>query len=359
MNYFKIIKKNGLAEILKRNIIVLHGEQEILIEEILTKIIGEIIDNSFKDFDYVMLNSAPLKGETEKSITLKDVIEELEGFPFGSKKKIVALKGCAKLSIDERNRLAKYVTSIPSSSILILLINSKSALSTLLGSKLEKSLKKNASIINCTIKTGEIVKWIVEYAAKSTGKTIEPETGKYLLKRAGSNLRIISSELNKLSSFVEPSFRISKEDIDICTSQEINAGVFDLVDAVGTGQTYRALKIFSDLMKQNEEPLRLLALLSNYINLMKQVSELKTKKIPPGEIISLLRKLGEHPFRIQKALESSFFSLTGLQKCHKWLLEADISIKMGRQTPELVMELLIIILCQEAKKKKKRYVRRR
>ena len=88
MDYFKIIKKNGLKELLKRNVILLHGDQEILMDEILQKIIEEIIDDSFIEFDYVMLNAAPLKGETEKNITLKDAIEELEGFPFVLKKRL-------------------------------------------------------------------------------------------------------------------------------------------------------------------------------------------------------------------------------------------------------------------------------
>ena len=150
-------------------------------------------------------------------------------------------------------------------SILILIVNSKSGLSTLLGNKLDKSLKKNAATVNCTMKTGEIVKWIVEFSARSTGKTIDPEAGKYLVKRVGPDLRLISNELSKLSSFVEPSFRITKEDIKVCTSQELHSGVFDLVDAVGTGQTSRALTIFSDLIKQNQEPLRLLSLPEQYI----------------------------------------------------------------------------------------------
>ena len=190
----------------------------------------------------------------------------------------------------------------------------KSALSALLGSKLEKSIKKSSSIINCKLKPGDMIKWVIEKAAKTNGKTIGPEESRYLIKRTGGDLRDIINELKKLSSFVEPGFRITKEAITICCHQELQAGVFDLIDAVGQGQTYRALGIFSELIKQQEEPLKLLALLSNYINLMKQVRDIKEKRIPTREIISIFKKIGEHPFRIQKALESNYFTLKGLEK---------------------------------------------
>jgi DNA polymerase III subunit delta len=350
MEYFKAIAKDGMKDVLKRNAIVLHGEQEVLMEEILGKIIEAMVDNNFKDFDYITFDHR----SDERPFEIKEVIEQLEAFPFGSQKKAVSLKGGEELSGDHKGYLANYITSIPSSSIFILIFKGKN-LPLLLGSKLEKALKNNATFINCSIKSNEIVKWIIEKAAKDNGKTIGQEESKFLLNRVGTDLREITNELKKLSCFAEPTFRITKESIELCCHQHIQTGVFELIDSIGLGQTLRGITIFSDLMKQQEEPLRIMALLGNHFNLIRQIRELKEKKIPDREIISLFQKIGEHPFRIQKAIENSCFSLESLKKAQKWLLEADISIKTGRQEPEIIIELLIIMLCQEARKKKKRY----
>lgn len=359
MDYFKALSDEGLKSISKSNVILLYGDQEILMEELLEKILDETVDNSFRDFDYILLKTDSLKGEKEegeKSLTVSDIIEHLEAFPFGGGKKVVAVRNIEKLDMNQKNILAGYVLNISPGSLLVLMATgkAKASVSSLLGSKLEKSLKSR-TVINCTLKSNDMVKWVVQKAAMITGKTIGQEDSAYLLKRSGTELRYITKELEKLSSFVEPEFRIKKEAIDICCHQEAQSGVFELTDAVGLGQTMRALGIFSELMKQQEEPLKLLALLSNHFNLIKQVRELKEKRISPAEITSLLQKMGEHPFRVQKAMDIKFFSLDGLKKAHRWLLEADISIKTGRQEPEYVLELLIILLCQEAVKKKARY----
>jgi len=360
MDYFTAITGEGIKEILKRNIIVLHGTQEVLMEEIEEKIREKIIDDSYREFDYIRLNAVHIKGEMEeqdKTWGVKDIMAELEAFPFGSKKKMVTVKRCEKLPVEQKKRLADYITGIPSSSVLILMFEGKSNLSTLLGSALEKNTKKIASFINCTLKPNEMIKWVIGKAARANGKNIEAEESKYLINRVGSDLRDITNELKKLSSFTEPDFRIKKEAIDLCCHRQIQSGVFDLVDSVGMGQTYRALRIFADLLKQQEEPLKILATLNNYINLIKQLKEVKEKRIPGQEIVSIFQEIGEHPFRIQKALQNNYFTVKSLKKSQKWILEADISIKTGRQKPETVMEMLIILLCQEAKKKKQ-YVKK-
>ena len=352
MDYIKALTGEGIKEILKKNIIILHGEQELLMEEILDKIVEEVLDKNFKEFDYTAFDVEALKSDQEeKSNIIKDVIEQLEAFPFGSRKKIVLIRKGEALSGEYKNSLSGYVTAIPSSSILIIMLKGKN-LPLMLGSKLEKVIKNTSATISCTIKANEITRWIIEKTAKS-GKTIGPEESKLLLNRVGTDLREITNEINKLSSFVEPSFRITKEDIEACCIQNIQSGVFELIDAVSIGQTFRALTIFSNLRRQNEEPLKLMALFNNHFNLIRQIRELKEKRIAPREITGLFQKLGEHPFRIQKALDNNHFSLEGLRKIQKLLLEADISIKTGRQSPELVIELLIVMLCQEARKKKK------
>ncbi|HPZ10367.1 MAG TPA: DNA polymerase III subunit delta [Candidatus Eremiobacteraeota bacterium] len=357
LDYFKALSEKEIKTIARSNIVLLHGDQEILMEEVLEKIINETVDKNFKDFDYVMLNINFLKGEKEdqeKPAGLKDIIEHLEAFPFGSKRKVVIVKRIDKLEIEEKNRLATYLKSISLRAFLVLMTSgkAKTTLLSLLGSKLEKDIKARGTIINCTLKPNEMIKWVIQKTAMVTGKTIGQEESKHLLKRSGTELRHIINEIQKISSFVEPNFRITKEAIDICCHQETQSGVFELTDAVSMGQTFKGLSIFSDLIKQQEEPLRLLGLLSNHFNLIRQARELKDKKIPPREIIAILQKIGEHPFRIQKALDIKYFSLEGLKKAHRWLLDADLSIKTGRHEPVIALELLIILLCQEATRMK-------
>ncbi|MEQ8168123.1 MAG: DNA polymerase III subunit delta [Candidatus Eremiobacterota bacterium] len=356
MDYFKAVSEDGLKNISKSNVVLLYGDQDILMDELLELIVDETVENSFRDFDYILLKADSLKGEKEegeKALTVSDIIEHLEAFPFGGGKKVVAVRNIEKLDMNQKNTLAGYVLTIAPASLLVLMATgkAKAGVSSLLGAKLEKSLKSR-TVINCTLKSADMVKWVLQKTAMLTGKTIGQEDSAYLLKRTGTDLRHITKELEKLSCFVEPNFRINKEAIDMCCHQEAQSGVFDLTDAVGMGQTMRALSIFSELMKQQEEPLKLLALLNNHFNLIKQVRELKEKRISPAGITSILQKMGEHPYRVQKAMAIKYFSLSGLRKAHRWLLEADISIKTGRQDPEHVMELLIILLCQEAAKKK-------
>jgi DNA polymerase-3 subunit delta len=356
-DYIKILtSKDGIKSFLKKPVILLYGDQDLLIDEILDKIVKESVAPGFEDFDYIYFNAEQIKGDKEKDerpLSSREIIEQLESFPFGNGKKVVALNKPEKFSLEERNNLSYYITEIPKNSILILMLTLKGKATTggLLGTKLDKSLKNCGSGLNCSISSSDMPKWITQKTAELTGKNMGYEESKYLMEFTGIDLRQIINELGKVASFIEPGFRITKEAIEQCCHRQTQAGVFELTDAVSIGQTWRALAIFSNLMKQQEEPLKLLALLSNHFTLIKQVKELQNKKISSNDIISNFQQMGEHPFRIQKALNVRHFTPGGLRKAQKWLMEADISIKTGRQTPEIVMEMLIILLSQEAKKR--------
>src|SRR6185312_11492925 len=92
-----------------------------------------------------------------------------------------------------------------------------------------------------------------------------------------SDLMKLHTELEKLSLYVSDSKRIDEGIVEKLTSRSFEQNIFDLVDKVVQRKMDEAFRIYYDLRKQNEEPIKILALLSSQFRLIYQVKELLKK----------------------------------------------------------------------------------
>ena len=169
---------------------------------------------------------------------------------------------------------------------------------------------------------------------------IDSSTLDYFINRVGSNLEIISSEIDKLKLYKLDNKTITKEDInDICT-ENINVDIFKFVDDIINKNKKDAIKTYRELLKINEEPIKIIAILASKFRLMYQACTLTKKGLTEDKISEIL---GVHKYPVHLAIIAGYkYNQELILKYLNDLADLDIGIKTGSKDKDLALELFIL-----------------
>lgn len=190
-----------------------------------------------------------------------------------------------------------------------------------------KALLAAGAGVECAeLKPAEAVHWAEQRAAR-LGKRLGQEAAQALVDRAGPSLRNLVSELEKLTVYTGAANDIKARDVAEVVAGAPEAGVFELVDAIGQKQSGRAMVLLEDLLRAGEEPIRLLALVAWRMRLLLLVKALTAKGYGPRDGPQAAKV---HPFVFQKAQQQCRgFSRDELVRALEGLLATDVAMKTG------------------------------
>ena len=163
-----------------------------------------------------------------------------------------------------------------------------------------------------------------------------------LINRVGNNLELIYQEVEKLKIYKIEDKIITNQDIEDVVVENINIDIFKFVDDIINKNKKDAIKTYKELLKLNEEPIKIIALLASKFRLMYQANRL-AKKGHTEESISEILKVHKYPVHL--AILSGYkYSSEILLKYLNDLADLDIGIKTGEKDKELALELFILSL---------------
>lgn len=156
----------------------------------------------------------------------------------------------------------------------------------------------------------------------------------------------MESELKKFSTFVGEGGLVTKEVVENLISHTSNISSLRLVDAVIDRNLHKAISIFKDLEKMNEEPIALIGLLAFQFRTILRVKLLKQKGYTQFQ---MQKQLGAHPYVIKIALSrEKQFSVQKLESIIDKLANTDAVMKQGNMDKQLSFELLLYDLINVA-----------
>jgi len=119
--------------------------------------------------------------------------------------------------------------------------------------------------------------------------------------------------------------------------------VFSLTKALAEKNVDEALKLLRNQLSHKGDPIQILGAISWQFRMIWEAKSYQAQGIHSGEIA---KKMGAHPFAVQKALPyARKFSNQQLRKCYSELVQADRKLKTTANQ-EGTMETLIINLSQ-------------
>ena len=293
--------------------------------------INEEIKKITKNQNEININKYDLN-----NVTFKNVLEDLETpSMFEGKKTIIADNAnmFTTLTSKDSEDIEKYLNHINQDANLILVVHSEK-LDT--RKKITKLIKKVGIVkeLNENVKRTNIVK------QKLKDYNIEDKTIDLFLNRVGTNPLIIQNEIDKIKIYKNKDKNITDEDILNLTVKTVEIDIFKLIDYIVKKDKEKAIELYYEMLKMNEEPIKIIVILANQFRIMYQSKELFKKGYSEKDIAETLKI---HPYRVKLALQNGRnYTAKTLLKYLNNLADIDIGIKTGKLNKDLALELFIL-----------------
>lgn len=309
---------------------LLYGTETFLIEKEIKNII-----NKYK-IDDINISKYDLEINT-----IKEILEEANTISLFSSNKLIIVENSFIFSrtttkkLDDIDLLEEYLKQ-KNNDVVIIFINHNEKLDSV--KKIVKLIKENGRIIeyNSSKNIKSIVKDMFdEYV-------IPNDVIELLIKRVGNNLDLIYQEIEKLKIYKIDDKLITKDDVINLTTENIDIDIFKFIDDIITKNKNSALVTYKELLKLNEEPIKIIALLASKFRLMYQATVLAKKGYTEEQISTILNV---HKYPVHLAIVSGYkYNPKILLKYLNDLAELDIGIKTGEKDKEISLELFILDL---------------
>jgi DNA polymerase III subunit delta len=331
LDIWKQIKRREIAPIY-----LLYGTETFLINETKHLLLNTVLEEEDKDFNFTAYDLDETPIET--------ALEDAETFPFLGEKKVIFLHNPKFLTAEKvkekmdhnLSRLEVYLKEPAPYTVLVI-----SAPYEKLDErkKITKELKRTAVTVEAKkLNEHDLKNWIKE-RARINGITFDPEALELLIALVGTNMFMITSEVDKLALYASGETQINAEMVDRLVSRSLEQNIFTLIEKVVQRKPEDALRIYYDLLKQNEEPIKILALLAGQFRLIYQVKELSRRGYGQQQMAGYLKT---HPFRVKLAAgQANQFSDEELTNLMASLANADLQMKTGGMNKSLLIEMLL------------------
>ncbi len=309
-----------------KSLVLFCGEETYLIDWAIQSIVSKYVRQETKLLDMDIVNTE-LK-------TPDDVMASCNTSPMLSEKKVVIIKNCEATFA---NQLEEYAETMPREALLLI--------SCMQGQKFDKKLQKHASVYDFEpLYQGQLLAFIEKrfkkankLASKKVITEIAQESG-YLNKDVDYNLYNLEGDIKKIIALSEGE-EITVGDVRNGLSDNLEHGVFSLIDAISKNQKDKAFDLLNQLLKSGAKEFNLLGLIISQIEIMLQTKELARDGVSLAE---MKKAINVHEYRIKKSLDFvRDFTSIDLKGILKNAYQADSQIKTGILDAHLALEMLI------------------
>ena len=315
-----------------KNIFVFYGDEDFLINKAVLEIEekhphGQVIKYELNETNIrILLEDASMVSLFDEE---KIIIGYNADFLSGVIKK-------EKINHDI-DALSKYVEHPNPNSTIILIVPSdkldkrKTIVKKLLDKAEVKELNKLSS--------NGLLNFAKEIFAKNNYQ-ISLKALNMLIELVGSNLYLLNNECEKLMIYKIDEKKIDEENVEEMIVKYDFDNDFALTDAVINKDINKSLILYHELLKRNEEPIKIIVMLANKFRLIFQVKRLHAKGFNNNQIAS---ELGAHPYSVELANKVQLKDKELLNYL-ELLANLDEEIKTGKVNKDVGLEMFLLKL---------------
>jgi DNA polymerase-3 subunit delta len=337
-------------------IYILHGEDGQAIDEFISQIRAKLGDATTADLNTTRLES--------RGLTIAALQAAAFTAPFLARRRLVILEGyLSALTVrgskkgdggaesEDANRegsnrkealteFLAFLEEVPESTAL-LLVERKNLSQTAPALKWAAAHADTAFVRAFEPPKGaELAQWIAA-RAKTAGGEFTPQAAQLLAALAGDDPRVLGQEILKLVTYANFARPVTPEDVRALTPESALTNIFDMVDAIGSRDSSRALRLLRKTLDQDGGPV-VFGMVVRQFRLMILAREALDNGVPAAQMAAAI---GQHPFVAQKiAAQARGFSLPALEKIYRRLRDIDEEAKTGRAELDVALETMIVEL---------------
>jgi DNA polymerase-3 subunit delta len=163
----------------------------------------------------------------------------------------------------------------------------------------------------------------------------------------GPDAAALDDAVERLGLFAGPGKSVEEGDVAEVVAAVRQHSVFELVDAVGQGRSDKALSLLEGLLKRQEEPIAVNAMMARHIRQLLKIRIHLHLGTDEGSFGSLV---GAPPFMVKKLIaQAQRFRGAVLEQALLRLTKADFEMKSAKRSSILVMEEAVVDLCPPGK----------
>ena len=339
--------KRNIKEQSYKNVYLLYGDEKMLVSMYAKKLQEKIAGKSPSDFSFHRFN---------EDSTIEQIVSAIDIIPFADPYNYMAVTDLSvdKLSEGDLKIFYKALEDLPPTTVIVIAMTTyipdKKKMNAF--KKLIDAVDKNGIVVEFSKKSqADLKKLLMGWAAKR-GLTLKPENAAKITEYAGTDLNVLKNEMDKLCAYVGEG-EITADAVEMLVTKNLATRVFDMTDAVTSGNWDKAYKCLDLLFYQREEPVMILSELSNTYTDMYRVRSAVESGMRAEDVAKDF-DYKRREFRLKKAERASARLTTeDICSCLECLAEVNTEMNSGSSNKRLLLEQLIAKLMMTGKRVRK------
>jgi DNA polymerase-3 subunit delta len=291
--------------------------------------------------DIIQSLDGQISSDFDKEIIRLDKKEEIDKYiasaltyPFGGDYKLVVLKNLENAA--DKKALTDYVSNPSDFTYLVITYNEK--ISSLSSEPFKTIIANGWAFEAREMKTSDLINWVIKEVRKYK-LSIDYEDAEALVDIVGESKNRLEQEIKKFFNYLGENKKISTELIHSLASNTKEYTIFNLLDAISSGQKDKVLLIGYNLLYNGNHLLMILATLNKYFITIMQSIELVKKDVPVKEAAA---KAETSEYFYKNCLKAvAFRNEKRILKAINALLNADLAIKSTNLDQKVIFTQLV------------------
>ena len=261
---------------------VLHSEHPILIERAVAAIRDAAVPPAMRGFNYDVVEGKP-KGN--------QIVSLCQTLPMMAERRMVFVRDIGLMPADEADPIIEYLGKPNPSTVLVAITN-----------KLDKRLKLFAQLskkgfLHVLDAPRQVAPWVRD-EAKQQGVKMDAAAVSRLVDTVGNDLSRLALAVGQLGLYAGDR-AVTSDDVDELIADTRERSVFELTDAIGSGDRARAMAAVASLVDQRESAIGVIVMLARHIRQLTLLHSMKNTGVPRNEWAS---RVGVPPFIVDKLI---------------------------------------------------------
>ncbi len=216
--------------------------------------------------------------------------------------------------------------------------------------QLVSAVESKGVLAEISLEQPRLLRQWVEAECRQRQLTIDGLAAESLVDRCEASMQLIWQELNKLFLYLAytQGQHIDPALIDLLCIPDLRGSIFDLTDAISSGQTGKALELLDRLIGQ-KQPVQLTAFMLGR-HFRQLICALEW-----GRADVIATQLKVMPFVASRLIQQArYFNMNQLEAIHNLYCETDLLVKTGQMPERLALEQLLITASETARQATRR-----
>ena len=279
------------------------------------------------------MNRTVISGD---KIDENEIISLCDTLPFFAERRLVLVKdsGFFKNTTD---RLPDYVKNLPEETVLIF-----SERECDKRNRLYKAVKSAGCVAEFPVQTETaLLPWGAKLLANANLRITKNDLS-YLIARVGTDMSLLSLELDKLANYCKGREAVTRADIEAVCTEQLDDNIFKMLEAVTRRDQKEALDIYADLLAKKEPPMRIIVMLGRQYNQLLMLREMMDDEVPSSEFAS---RTGMNPYVVRKMIGTARrYTVRQLKSALSHCVSMQEAVTTGAVSDRLSVELLLVRL---------------